>query len=166
LQNGAGGGAENSGIKISAGANGARMPTAQTQQQNTTASPLEALQPISVAHSAWTLGKRVIGAELNFALNTVQLRTGSTELQQQLQFGYEVGSFLANTGESIALGAAVGGAPTAILAAVTSIASSMYNIALQQRTLDMQTAVENTTQKMNSIRAGTGGSRQGIAGRI
>lgn len=166
LQNAGGASTDNSGVKIAAGSNGSTIKSAQSAQQQASSMPLGTMPELAVAQSAWNTGKRVIGGQLSHFVTTTQLRTGSAGLQEQMQFGLEVGSFIGGALESAVIGGAVGGGAGAIVGALSSILSSMYGYYLQQKTIDLRTAVEDVTINQNAIRAGTGGSRLGQAGRI
>ena len=155
------------GEQYAAGPSGSAMTSAQ-DEQSFAASISDAksvFAGLAIAKSAAGTAKKLVSSEIQYQINTVQLRTGSSALQDKYQFAYSVGSFVVNTGASIAMGLAVGGAPGAVVAALTSVANTAIGYHYAQKTLNLQQDVENESIRMNLIRAGTGGNR-GRAGTL
>ena len=95
----------------------------------------------------------------NHEVSLVQLRTGSNELQQRADFINDVVQKGVGALESVAIGAAVGGLPGAIVGLVSSGVS--YAIQVQQRKerLNLESDIEKESIQRNLIRAGASNSR-------
>lgn len=87
-------------------------------------------------------------------ISTVELRTGSAELQQQIEFGYQVASSVIGIGENILVGFAVGNAPGAIIGAVTGVVSEILNVAYKSDTINLKQSEENISLGIMDRRAG------------
>lgn len=87
-------------------------------------------------------------------INTVELRTGSAELQQRISFGYEIASTVIGIGENIAVGAAIGNLPGAIIGAVMGIASWGIGVMNRQDTINLQRVNEDASLRLMNVRAG------------
>lgn len=87
-------------------------------------------------------------------VDIVELRTGSAELQQRVSFGYQMVSSALGIAESIAVGAAIGNLPGAIIGAFTGIASWGMGIANRQDTINLQRINEDASLRLMNVRAG------------
>jgi hypothetical protein len=112
--------------------------------------------------SAYHYAKSAADIAISSQINTIELRTGRSQLQARMQTSYDIGKRIWNIGESIAIGAMLGGGvPGAVIGAVGSIASQGISLALEQYNLDLQKTVDDIGLKQMQIRAGTGGNRVG-----
>lgn len=102
----------------------------------------------------YSKAKAFIKQGIQHQINTVELRTGAAEVQQRLQFGYQIASDVFGIGESIAVGAAVGSVPGAILGAVVGVFGTVVNYANRQNTINMQETREDITISLMDKRAG------------
>lgn len=93
---------------------------------------------------------------ISYEVNSVSLRTGATEYEQKLQFGY---STLKSTAVPLVVGAATGGLPGAAIGLVFSFAMQGLQWAQNQRVINMNRNLENISIGMANIRAGVTGSR-------
>lgn len=91
---------------------------------------------------------------IQHSLQTVSLRTGSQEMQQRMQFAYSLGEQAIGIVESIAVGAALGHLPGAILGAVMGLATTAINYANQKDTIRMEQNLENISLRGMNVRAG------------
>lgn len=95
-------------------------------------------------------------------INRIDLRTGRTTYQQQLQWQYST----ALKGLSI-VGAIVGGAATqnylAVVGGVVSAIDMGVDYAIEQKNINIERRVENIGIGMANIRAGAGGDRHSRA---
>ena len=91
---------------------------------------------------------------LQYQISTVALRTGNSERQQRLQSAFSITSQLVGIGESIYVGAKVGGAKGAVIAAAISTATAGINLVQQSNTLILKEALENQTINMLNVRSG------------
>lgn len=93
---------------------------------------------------------------ISYEINSVSLRTGATEYEQKLQFGY---STLKSTVLPLAIGAATGGLPGAAIGLVFGIAMQGIQWAQNSQTISYNKQLENISITMASVRAGVTGSR-------
>ncbi len=91
---------------------------------------------------------------IQYSISTVGLRTGNMERQQRIQSAYDIGSQIVGIGESIAMGAMVGGLPGAVVGAVMSTATTLIGVAQKQNTLNINHALENQQISMLNARSG------------
>lgn len=101
-----------------------------------------------------TYVKPFVSQVIGHQINTVALRTGADEVQQRLQFAYEIGSAALGIGASILTGAAIGNVPGAIIGAVVGVTSTIMNYANKAQTIQLQSNLENITIRGLNIRAG------------
>lgn len=91
---------------------------------------------------------------LQHRVNSVELRTGSAELQQKISFAYQIGNQAFSLVESIAIGAAVGNLPGAVIGAITGITRQAINYAQNYYTIQWQGEVESIQNDLKDRRAG------------
>lgn len=93
-------------------------------------------------------------------VSTVELRTGSRELQERANFMLDITQKSIGIAESVLSGAMVGGIGGAAVGLLIGFAHTAISYQQKQQTLDLQETLENQTLRMNYIRAGAGGSRR------
>ena len=98
---------------------------------------------------------------VNHRISTIELRTGSKELQERANFINNTVQKGLGVAESMFMGAAVGGLPGAIIGTVVGLAHTAISYTQAQNTINMQRTLENVSINMNTIRAGAGSSRRG-----
>lgn len=96
----------------------------------------------------------IVSQSIEYGISTVTMRTGRREQQQRLQFAYDVTRRVYGMGESIAVGAAVGGLAGAVTSAILSLANSALSIAYAQKRINLAESLENNTLGMLNVRAG------------
>lgn len=111
-----------------------------------------------------TYVKPFVAPAVNHLVQSVSLRTGANELQQRIQFGYDVTKSVINIGTSVATGFAVGHGLGAIVGALAGIGSEMMNYAYQQITFDMQKDLASVAVNGLRTRAGYSPSYNGSRG--
>ena len=87
-------------------------------------------------------------------ISTVELRTGSAELQQQIEFGYQMASTGVSIAESVIVGFSIGQGAGAIAGAVIGIAGELLNIAYKADTINLKREEENISLGIMDRRAG------------
>jgi hypothetical protein len=97
--------------------------------------------------------------EINYQVSTVELRTGSKDLQEKANFANQIIQKGIGIFEATAVGAVVGGLPGALAGLALSTAHTAINYAQRQNTLNLQESLENRSIEMMRIRAGSLGSR-------
>lgn len=120
---------------------------------------VKTLSRVYVVREAVAIAK----SEYMYKANTVELRTGSKDLQQRVDFQTQLGSMgLSILGSAVA-GFAVGGFAGAATAAGLSVLSQAISFTQStsqaQRTIDLKQQVENQSIRMQMLRAGSRGSR-------
>ena len=99
--------------------------------------------------------KPYINQVIQHQINTVELRTGSSELQQRISFAYQAAGTLVSIGQSAATGFVVGGGlPGAVIGALLGIAGKALSISLNQNTIDLQRQQESLSLGLMNLRAG------------
>ena len=93
-------------------------------------------------------------------INRVELRTGRSTYQQQLQWQYSTALKTASIAGALALGTATAH-PTLMLAGVVSAVDMGVDYAINRRNIDIERRVENIGIGMANIRASAGGDRHG-----
>lgn len=93
---------------------------------------------------------------ISYDISTVSLRTGATEYEQKLQFGY---SMLNQTLMPVVIGAATGGALGAAIGVGYSAVMTAIGWAQNAQTIEYNRQLENFSITMASERAGWSGSR-------
>lgn len=115
---------------------------------------------MAIANVAFNQVKRMTVNEINYQVSTVQLRTGSSLQQQKLNFAIqqatEAVGFIAMTAVGIATAN-----PLAIVSALMIPVNKALEIDRKQRTIDLQSSIENQSIQRQTVRAGTRGSRGG-----
>ena len=96
-------------------------------------------------------------------INRVELRTGRSTYQQQLQWQYSTALKTASIAGALALGIATGN-PLLAVAGVTSLVDTAVDYAIAERDIAISRSVENIGIGMANIRAGAGGNRTGRSG--
>lgn len=98
---------------------------------------------------------------IGHSIGTVELRTGAREYEQRQQFLFDRINEGVNTGAMLAIGAATGNLPLALIGAATSAISKLTNILMRAHTLNLEQTIEDTSIRLQSIRAGAGSRRSG-----
>ena len=93
---------------------------------------------------------------ISYDISTVSLRTGATEYEQKLQFGY---SMAKQTLLPAAIGLATGGLPGAIIGGLFSFAMQGITWAQNSQTIQYNKQLESISLRMANTRAGVTGSR-------
>ncbi len=105
----------------------------------------------------------VVKSEYMYKQSTVELRTGSSELQQKVDLqtrGINAGlSVLGSAAAGLAVGGLAGAAIGAGLSVFSQTISFMQSTSQAQRTIDLKQTIENETIRMQMVRAGSRGSR-------
>lgn len=89
-------------------------------------------------------------------VSIISLKTGQNELQQRAQFNYDVGMKVLNAGESILVGAAVGGLPGAVAGLALSLTHTIVDITQKAQDLNLRKDLEAVQIRASLIRAGGG----------
>lgn len=113
------------------------------------------------AGAMYGIAKQTAVRAITHQINTVALRTGKNELQQRLQFQYNVASQTFSIAENIIIGAKIGQAPGAIVAAAVSIGSKVMDYTIKSNELRMARQLEDVQIGLADIRAGSLGDRMG-----
>lgn len=142
LKNETGGGASSQ--KAVAGSKGGDTPSETTAGKE--------LVKGLVAYNKYV--KPFVKQAVQHRIDTVELRTGSAELQQRISFGYQMASTVVGIAENIAVGAAIGNIPGAIVGAVLGIATWGMGIANRQDTINLQRINEDASLRLVNVRAG------------
>lgn len=98
--------------------------------------------------------KSFVSQILQHRVNTVELRTGSTELQQKISFAYQIGNQALSIIESVAVGAMVGNLPGAIMGAVAGVTHTLIGYAQNAQRIRWQGELENISNTLINVRAG------------
>ncbi len=106
----------------------------------------------------------IVTQAVEYGISTVSIRTGRREEQQRQQFVYDTARRIYGLGESVAIGAAVGGLPGALVSVALTLANSALSIAYAQKRINLAENLDNVTLGMLNVRAGgavatTSGSR-------
>lgn len=98
---------------------------------------------------------------VSFEIGQVSLRTGATEYEQKLKFGYSIAKQGIAYGSIIAGGIMTGN--PVIAAAAVAMSLLMKTIDIAQRSIDISTKkdYEDVSINLANVRAGTGGRRYG-----
>ena len=103
---------------------------------------------------SYAMAKPFVKQILQYQVSTVELRTGSAELQEKISFAYQVGSQTVSVIESIAIGAMVGNLPGAVIGAGLSIGSTLLGYAQRANTIRLQAELESVQISKLNVRAG------------
>lgn len=98
--------------------------------------------------------KPFVKQAVQHSIDTVELRTGSAELQQRISFGYQMASTAVGIVENIAVGAAIGNLPGAIVGAALGIVTWGLGIANKVDTINLQRINEDASLRLMNVRAG------------
>lgn len=113
------------------------------------------------AGAMYGIAKQTAARVITHQINTVALRTGKNELQQRLQFQYNVASQAFSIAENVAVGYMVGNIPGAVVSAAVSIGSKVMDYAIKSNELRMARQLEDVQIGLADIRAGSLGDRMG-----
>ena len=108
---------------------------------------------------AWHTIKPFAIQQINYHFSTVELRTGSKEMQQRASFQNEIFQKGLGIAETTATGALLGGLPGALIGLTLGTAQTLISYSQRQNTLNLQESLENRSIEMMRIRAGSLGSR-------
>lgn len=99
--------------------------------------------------------KPFVTQAISHRVGTVQLRTGSQELQDKVNFAYQTITHVASFAESVATGWLVTGNPIgAVIGGAVSILTTVYGYAQNLQTINLQKNLENMSLDMARERAG------------
>lgn len=141
----------------------AESPIANDQNDNTSDSEKDTEKKAKKVISGAMLyrtGKALVRSQIGHEISTISLRTGQTELQQRYEFANRIAESVFDVGESIAIGASVGGGWGAVIGAVIGIGSKLVGLAHKQDTYNLNQQLEQETLRRNNLRAGAMGSRR------
>lgn len=103
--------------------------------------------------------KTVANQIVSYQVSQVQVTTGSREAQQRANMLYSIGSSVVNTAENVALGAAFGNLPGAVIALALSAVSQVIGIVQKREAVQNQKRLEDITRDLSAQRATVSGSR-------
>lgn len=92
-------------------------------------------------------------------ISLVELKTGSSKLQEQAQTAYTLVSKGLGLIESTLVGAKIGGWAGAAIAVGATVVNEGLSLAFKTDEINTKRAAENMSIQMRTVRAGTGGSR-------
>lgn len=141
----------------------AESPIANDQNDNTSDSEKDTEKKAKKVISGAMLyrtGKALVRSTIGHEISTIELRTGQIELQQRYQFANQIAESVFDVGESIAIGASVGGGWGAVIGAVIGVGSKLVSLAHKQDTYNLNRQLEQETLRRNNLRAGVTGSRR------
>lgn len=143
-----------------AGVNASGIKSAVSGSSDSQSSQGGGATAMAIANVAFNQVKRMTVNEINYQVSTVQLRTGSSLQQQKLNFAIqqatEAVGFIAMTAVGIATMN-----PLAIVSALMIPVNKALEIDRKQRTIDLQSSIENQSIQRQTVIAGTRGSRGG-----
>jgi hypothetical protein len=94
-------------------------------------------------------------------INTIALRTGYEEKQQEMQFAYSAVNRGATMLGAIGIGAMTGNLGMALIGSALFIANDAVNYFQRKQEIEYARAVENNSIFLNQIRMGAGSNREG-----
>lgn len=142
--------------------NESQQTTASTPSSDGTLDkPKNKIKTAAMVGTAYGVVKTVADKIATPYINTIALRTGYEEKQQQAQFIQNVASQAIDTAFSIGMGVAVGGVYGAVAGAVLSLGNQAYNYMVNQQEVGYARSNENTAIFLNQIRMGAGANREG-----
>lgn len=94
-------------------------------------------------------------------INTIALRTGYEEKQQEMQFAYSAVNRGATMLGAIGIGAMTGHFGMAIIGSALFIANNAVDYIQRKQEIEYARAVENNSIFLNQIRMGAGSNREG-----
>lgn len=140
----------------------AQKPVASNKKSdNQDEKNMQALTKGVKGYASLTYAERVADKVFTHAINTVELRTGHVELQQQMQFAYGVGKQAFDTVKNMVMAGSVFGGAGVLIGGVVGVADWGISTALRQSEINMRREVENTSLFFARIRAGAGQDRTG-----
>lgn len=89
-------------------------------------------------------------------VSTVSLRTGSDELQQKVEFARDIATAGLGIVENIAVGAAIGNLPGALIGAFMGLATTAVGYMNRRKTIGYNQALEDISIDFMNTRAGGG----------
>lgn len=98
--------------------------------------------------------KPFVNQAIQHRISTVSLRTGGEELESRLSFTHSVVQRAVGFAESVAIGAAVGHLPGALIGAAVSLVTMGIEYSNKQETLRLQRTNENISLGFMNARAG------------
>lgn len=98
--------------------------------------------------------KPFVNQAIQHRISTVTLRTGGEELESRLSFTYSVVQRAVGFAESVAVGAAVGHLPGALIGAAVSLVSMGIEFSNKQEAMLLQRSNENISLGFMNARAG------------
>lgn len=130
-------------------------------QQSTSGQIMKTLKNNLVVREAVSIAK----SELLYQANTVELRTGTKDVQQKIDFQVQMAnmglSVLGSAVAGFATGGLVGAAAMAGISVLTQAISFAQSTSQAQRTIDIKQSIENVSIGQQLVRAGSRGSRGG-----
>lgn len=149
------GGGSGSGNGISSTTNGDSMNPLGSTPVGDFANGVKAF--INVAPVAFAL--KGISMGIDARINRVELQTGHSNYQQQLQFNASLGSQVLGMVGMVALGIATGHPLAALTGVTTMMLTKAMQYGIAREDLNIQRRVENIGIDMANLRAGAGGDR-------
>lgn len=126
-------------------------PIAGQKEQKGAAGAKVAVKAL-VAYNTWV--KPFVKPLVDFQVQTISLRTGASEMQQRIQFAYDMGKNAIGIVASIAGGFAIGNVPGAIIGALIGISSNALNYAVKDKQLRYEANLEEISLRGLNRRAG------------
>lgn len=143
----------------SAIADNQKSATTEEQHKKSTSAEENGGKVIGKIAVAFNQVKSRVMSDVNYSISTTELRTGSSRDQRVKQFNLGIATSVANMGESILLGAVVGGGVGAIIGAVGSMISFTQSQWQKENTMAIQRQQESVQISQALERAGAKGSR-------
>lgn len=133
-------------------------------KSNTGSEQEKALKKLGKYISAQTVEPFIANVKNQISQN-IELVTGNSELQQRVNFGFEVAQFGVSTYKNAQAGAligsqlGIGGGAGAIIGLALTAISTAINIAFKQQQIDIQARLENYQLDQTRSRFGTAYNR-------
>ena len=143
---------------------GGSVPKAWASNQDSSGnaeSPTSKLPKQLTGLAIYGYAKSILSRVAQSSINTVTLRTGHEELQQRINFTYNIANRGLDMVTSAITGASVGGPAGAIVGVALNLVSSGVDLAIRANEMNISKQQENTTIFLNQIRIGAGGGRIG-----
>lgn len=140
----------------SAIADNQKTPSTEEQHKASSNAGKQVIGKVAVAFNQ--VKSRVLN-DVNYSISTTELRTGSSRDQRVKQFNLGIATSVANMGESILLGAVIGGGVGAIIGAVGSMVSFAQSQWQRENTMNIERQQESVSIRQALERAGAKGSR-------
>ena len=103
-----------------------------------------------------------VESAINYRVSSISLRTGSSELQERVEFGMSAAKSAIGLVSSVVSGYAVGNLPGAIIGGLISVGTTAMNYAQKVKTIRLQGLLENAS--LRGINARSGGYAPTSAG--